>query len=262
MKQDIIPVILAGGVGKRLWPLSTRTKPKQFRKFTNGKTRLAETLDRVGRTNAIILTNKAYAQLTQKEFSGKTLYEPESRNTAPAVALAALQSAPNAILLICPSDHTFTNPSALHEAITRAKPYADTNNIIIFGVPPTHAHTGYGYIKMHDNKVQTFTEKPDKDTAKSYLKSGEYLWNAGIFMAKASTLLKAFETHAPEILTAVKNADWSTCPSISFDHAILEHIHNIHCEPLINAGWSDIGTWPSLIKHIAKHTCFSLTRST
>ncbi|MGH1399085.1 MAG: mannose-1-phosphate guanylyltransferase [Alphaproteobacteria bacterium] len=256
----MIPIILAGGIGDRLWPLSTAARPKQFRKIMFGKTLFACALDRVGCEGAVVVGNARHEGLIRRDFAGEVLFEPVGRNTAAAIALAALRVAAlhggDAVMLICPSDHVFAAPAVFSAALVRGEEAAKAGEIVTFGVAATRADTGYGYIKVSGGAFERFVEKPDKAAAREYVASGDYFWNSGIFMARADVLLVAFAAHAPEVLAAVQafyadgdEGAWRACPSISFDCAVMEAAENVVCEPLVASGWSDLGSWRALIKH-------------
>ena len=274
----LLPVILVGGTGSRLWPLSRELYPKQFLSIKGSYSLLQTTVKRLsGLTHEapLFLCNEEYRfivkeqlQAIQQDYSGIIL-EPISKNTAPAIALAALKSmqlGEDPLLLVLPSDHLISDEKAFHEAVHKAIPHAQAGNIIVFGISPTHAETGYGYIQkgqLHEGayEVKAFVEKPDESHALSYLSSGDYYWNSGIFLFRASVYLKALQQCSPEIYRqcflslqqAKKNLDFITidkvafeeCPADSIDYAVMEHVSNALLIPL-NAGWSDIGSWSAL----------------
>ena len=262
--KQITPVILAGGSGTRLWPLSRRDYPKQFVKLIGEKSLFQETILRLTSTGKlefslpITITSEDYRFIIDDQFSeidgsvGSILIEPERKNTAPAILAASLyakQKNPDSIVLIAPSDHAITDIEAFHAAIISGYSKANEGKIITFGIQPNRPETGYGYMeilgKSENQPIQVckFIEKPDLETAKKILETGQHLWNAGIFMFKAETILEAFEEHAPHVLRLVKDslnegkADlnffrleksaWKELESISFDHLILEQMTNI-----------------------------------
>lgn len=274
------PVIMAGGSGSRLWPLSRQSSPKQFLDLNgSGTTLLQETLTRLqGLEHAapVIVSNDKYRflvaeQLRQAEIESlATILEPCSRNTAPAIALAALgllQHGDDTIMLVLAADHDFTRPQELLEAIEKGLPLAEQGKLVTFGITPTRPETGYGYIKTGPTlaesafSIDEFAEKPDLTTAERYLESGKHLWNSGMFMFRASVYLHELERHDPELLTHCKaamtsciqdpdfvrpNADlFSLCPDNSIDYAVMEKTDNA-CVVAMDAGWSDIGSWQSL----------------
>lgn len=275
----IVPVVLSGGSGTRLWPVSRPERPKQLLPLTAKETMLQLTL---GRTNGyapaavkrpILVANSAHAEIIdeQLDLAGikdyLVLLEPFGRNTAPAIALAALEADPNDALLVMPSDHIITDLTAFHEAITRALPLVGEGWLITFGITPDAPETGYGYIKMGApcadlvHEVTRFVEKPDAVHAAEMLAECNHVWNAGIFMFRADAYLKALARHQPEMLEAVRASlagaarngrhiapeakAFADCPSESVDYAIMEHEPRVACVP-VDMGWSDVGSWDSL----------------
>ena len=274
----IVPVILSGGSGTRLWPLSRKLYPKQFINLVNETTLFQDTILRLPEDVAepLIICNEEHRFLAAeqlREIGKKTkgiILEPEGRNTAPAVALAALQfinKGEDPILLVLSADHLIKNIEAFHQSITIASELAENNKLITFGVVPDKAETGYGYIEANINNtddyysIKSFTEKPNQKNAKKYLDSGNYLWNSGMFMFKASVYLNELEKFEPEILSACKkscttenidsdfiridNDAFHQCPNESIDYAVMEHTKNGVVVPL-DANWSDVGSWSSL----------------
>lgn len=271
--MQVKPVILCGGSGTRLWPLSTPQKPKQFQALTGTQTMISMTSDRmyaghesrlkIGQT-LIIGSARHEDQLLTQAPGAQLILEPFGRNSAPAVAAACLASDPDDLILILPADHHIEKPDVFLAAIAQAQHEADRGAIVTFGIQPTHPATGYGYIHAvaddeHIKSVLSFVEKPPLETAKAYLDSGNYFWNAGIFLFKVSVMLDAFEVHAPEILTVMRplisanNKD--TCrldpdgfgkvENISIDYAIMERAENIKVLP-VDMGWSDVGGYDAL----------------
>jgi len=274
----IAPVILSGGSGTRLWPLSRKLYPKQFINLVNETTLFQDTILRLPKDVAepLIICNEEHRFLAAeqlREIGKKTkgiILEPEGRNTAPAVALAALQfinKGEDPILLVLSADHLIKNIEAFHQSITIASELAENNKLITFGIVPDKAETGYGYIEANINNtddyysIKSFTEKPSQKNAKKYLDSGNYLWNSGMFMFKASVFLSELEKFEPEILSACKkscttknidsdfiridNDAFHQCPNESIDYAVMEHTKNGVVVPL-DANWSDVGSWSSL----------------
>ena len=274
----IVPIILSGGSGTRLWPLSRKLHPKQFINLVNETTLFQDTILRLPKDVAepLIICNEEHRFLAAeqlREIGKKTkgiILEPEGRNTAPAVALAALQfinKGEDPILLVLSADHLIKNIEAFHQSITIASELAENNKLITFGVVPDKAETGYGYIEANINNtddyysIKSFTEKPSQKNAKKYLDSGNYLWNSGMFMFKASVFLSELEKFEPEILSACKkscttknidsdfiridNDAFHQCPNESIDYAVMEHTKNGVVVPL-DANWSDVGSWSSL----------------
>ncbi|EKT61274.1 mannose-1-phosphate guanylyltransferase/mannose-6-phosphate isomerase [Providencia sneebia] len=281
----ILPVIMAGGSGSRLWPMSRAHMPKQFLSLTSHLTMLQETLERlkdIEHQPPIIICNEEHRfhvaeQLRDLDIphSGIIL-EPIGRNTAPAISLAAQHALAKVknddedpILLVLAADHLIQDTHAFHCAINKAKTLAENNLLVTFGIIATKPETGYGYIKCGnktkiDNDcyfVNSFVEKPDIDTAKSYLNAGNYLWNSGMFMFKASRYLKELSLFNPNIVLSTENAlnnavsdldfirlnkdAFEACPSESIDYAVMEHTKDAAVVPL-DAKWSDVGAWSSL----------------
>jgi mannose-1-phosphate guanylyltransferase/mannose-6-phosphate isomerase len=276
----IVPVILSGGSGARLWPLSRKQYPKQYLPLVNENTMLQETILRLdGLSNLvapIIVCNVAHRFLVAEQCqqirvkNPTILLEPIGRNTAPAIAAAALQSLQSlddALLLVLSADHVIQNINAFHQSINIAIEQAQQGKLITFGIVPTQVNTGYGYIKssQSDNngayEVEEFVEKPDIKTAQSYLQQGNYLWNSGMFVFKASVLIEELSAQSPNIVSAVKNAvknakqdfdfmrldkvAFASSPSDSIDYALMEKSNRVMVVPL-DAGWNDIGAWDAL----------------
>jgi len=278
----IIPVILCGGSGTRLWPLSRQAYPKQFLPLVSDDTLLEATVKRAlkieGATLPILLANQEHRFLVAEQIrrsglkNAPILLEPVGRNTAPAVAAAsfyALSKYDDPILMVMPSDHCFKDEDAFVATATAGIPVANQGNMVTFGIVPTGPVTGYGYIKrgqkLSDSteafKVEQFVEKPDMATAEAYVSSGEFYWNSGIFMFKAHTYLQELEKFRPEIYSwsskAFQNGDedleffrlnenaFEACPSDSIDYAVMEHTKKAVVIPL-EAGWDDLGGWSAL----------------
>ena len=272
------PVILAGGTGSRLWPKSRVALPKQFLSLTPNDSMLQETIARLlgfDTESPIFICNEAHRFLVAEQLREKgishdgILLEPVGRNTAPAIALAALHATQNGedpILLVLAADHLIKDESAFHNVIKEAEELAKKDYLVTFGIVPSHAHTGYGYIKAGERlangfSVDTFEEKPDIQTAQKYVDAGDYFWNGGMFVFKASRYLAELEKYAPEILTTCKDAieTESTdldfirvdkevfvgCPDDSIDYAVMEKTEKAAMVAL-DAGWSDVGSWTSL----------------
>lgn len=278
--MDVIPVVLSGGSGTRLWPLSRKDYPKQYLPLASGNTMFQETILRLrglnNITDPIIVCNVDHRFLVAEQSqqigikNPKILLEPVGRNTAPAIVAAAFQSlkiSDDAVLLVLSADHFIQDVEALHEAINIASNQAEAGKLAIFGIVPTDANTEYGYIKIpQDNvdetyKVEEFVEKPDLETAHSYLEQGNYLWNSGMFMFKANTLIRELTTHSSDIVMFVRDAvnnstqdldfirldqqAFVSSPSESIDYALMEKSENVIVVPL-HAGWSDVGSWSAL----------------
>jgi mannose-1-phosphate guanylyltransferase/mannose-6-phosphate isomerase len=267
----IRPVILSGGSGTRLWPVSTRERPKQFIDLV-GKPLFEATLDRAGRVaqdgRVIVVTGSDHVDaveeaLSDSDLDATVLVEPSGRNTAPAVIAAASSADPEEVLLVMPSDHLITDTSAFVAAVGEAVEVAESGSLVTFGVVPTRPETGYGYIEKGDPfgsayRVTRFKEKPDPEEATRLVADGRHLWNSGMFVFQASALLDEAERLAPDILETVRSsmtdrvrgrvtmgAGFTTARSISIDHAILENAKDVAVVPL-DAGWSDIGSWESV----------------
>jgi len=244
-------IILAGGKGTRLWPMSRKTSPKQFLKLNN-KTLFKKTLKRCllleKPENIFVSTNKDYSFLVQKEFKNANLIiEPFSKNTGPAIlyALKKLNLKNNELVLVCPSDHFITPDSEFVKSINKAKEIAKSNHIVTFGIKPTSPETGYGYIKIKPNqfKVEKFTEKPNLKTAQDFLNKGNYYWNSGIFLFPVDLIMQEFEKYAKDLLEKTE--------SISIDKAVIEKSDKIAMLPA-TFNWSDVGSWNSFYKTQAK----------
>ncbi len=290
----IVPVILSGGAGTRLWPLSRELYPKQLLPLVGDLTMLQDTALRLNgladRNAPLVVCNEAHRFMAAEQLrqvgqtAGTVILEPVGRNTAPAVAVAALCATENGddpILLVLPADHVVRDAKALCETIKNGLEIVTDGALLTFGIVPTSPETGYGYIKRGAQcegqsqppvsnprspapelyHVQQFVEKPDLATAEGYLKSGDYYWNSGMFMFKASAYLAELEKHAPEILSASRKAwqgrvadldftrldgdAFAACPSDSIDYAVMEKTARAIVIPL-DAGWSDVGSWAAL----------------
>lgn len=274
----IIPVILSGGSGTRLWPISRPEKPKQLLSLTADETMLQLTALRTnGLADAaepIIVANASHAAMIEQQLAdisisvGDIVLEPVGRNTAPAIAIAALRAPdPAAYLLVMPSDHVIADVAAFHRAIAQALPYVAEKWLVTFGITPNAPETGYGYIRMGEAlnadvaRVERFIEKPTADRAAAMLAEGGYAWNAGIFLFRADAYLEALATYRPEMLEAVRAAvaqgrkdgklfypdteAFAACPSDSIDYAVMENADKVACVP-VDMGWSDVGSWDSL----------------
>lgn len=278
-------VIMAGGIGSRFWPVSTEEFPKQFHDLLGaGKTLLQKTFDRINNfvpsKNILILTNERYENLVLEQLPKVTkdqlVLEPAMRNTAPCILLSALKiqkQNPNAVMLVAPSDHWIEDEAAFENNIKTAFTQCAQDDILMtLGVQPTFPNTGYGYIQFDntsDNeicKVNQFTEKPDYKTAQSFLKQGNYLWNAGIFIWSIKSITQAFANYLPEMYQlfadgiprlntkderAFIEENYSKAENISIDYGILEKAKNVHT---LTAAfdWNDLGTWGSLYDKLDK----------
>ncbi|MFN2342819.1 MAG: mannose-1-phosphate guanylyltransferase/mannose-6-phosphate isomerase [Desulfonatronovibrio sp.] len=275
----LIPVIMAGGSGTRLWPLSRKLYPKQYLAFGGEMSMLQETIKRLNGLaidQPLLVCNEDQRFLAAEQLrrmgieNAPILLEPEGRNTAPAIALAALYAVSKGqdpVLLVLAADHVIKDVDAFHESVQKASQLAENDKLVTFGIVPKSPETGYGYIKkgpMIDEagyKVQGFVEKPDSDTARTYLESGDYLWNSGMFMFKAGLYLEELKRFEPEMYNvcakAMENitvdmdfirADkkiFLSCPENSIDYAVMEKTDNAAIVPL-DAGWCDVGSWSSL----------------
>lgn len=279
--STVIPVILSGGSGTRLWPMSRASFPKQLWPLLSAQSLLQETALRargVSLSAPVIVCNEAHRFLIAEQLreagieSPKILLEPVGRNSAPAIAAAALlvaQTDPQAVLWLMAADAAITKPEALNTAMQSTIAGAEQGLVVTFGMKPTRPETGYGYIEVGQtisglegiSTVKAFREKPDEEQAEFFLKSGDYLWNSGMYVFRADTLLREMEEHAPEVMTAVRAAfdarkgdlfferlgveEFKTAPDISIDYAIAERSSNVAVVPA-DLGWSDVGSWDAL----------------
>ena len=278
----IHPLLLCGGSGTRLWPLSRKSLPKQFARVTGEESLFqgaARRLSGLGFAPPVIVTGNDFRfivteQLAKIEQTPQAiLIEPEGRNTAPAVLAAALvlaQEKPEALILTAPSDHIIPDGAAFRSAVQAAAPAALAGDLVTFGITPTRPETGYGYLELaaganpqasEPQSLASFVEKPDASRAEAMIAGGNHLWNAGIFLFTAQSLITAFRTHAPEVLgpveTSVTKASkdlsflrldpeaWDGVPDISLDYAIMEKAPNLVVMPF-SAGWSDLGGWDAV----------------
>lgn len=281
----MIPVIMAGGSGTRLWPLSRTAYPKQFLALNSQQSMLQETMSRLQGLEAgkpIVICNEEHRflvaeQLRQQAFTADILLEPIGRNTAPAIALAALHALHNnqdipPVLLVLAADHVIRDIAAFQQAVHTLLPQVQAGAFGTLGIVPTEPATGYGYIRMSHqiksgiHQVQEFVEKPSAETAKEYLDCGKYLWNSGIFMLRADCYLEALKKYQPEMLQACEKAMSATksdqdflridataftaCPDNSIDYALMEPLCGQRDNPVVvtplDAGWSDVGSWNAL----------------
>ncbi|UJR63075.1 mannose-1-phosphate guanylyltransferase/mannose-6-phosphate isomerase [Dickeya zeae] len=277
----LLPVIMAGGTGSRLWPMSRELYPKQFLRLHGKLSMLQETVQRLNRLEVrepVVICNEEHRflvaeQLRQiKKLSQNIILEPVGRNTAPAIALAALnaiEEGDDPVMLVLAADHIMNNNSAFHDAIALATPYAEANSLVTFGIVPTCAETGYGYIQRGELvgsteslfKVKRFVEKPNEETAEKYMNSGEYYWNSGMFMFRARRYLEELSKYRPDILECCQRAvekstrndyflnvdkdSFATCPDESVDYAVMEKTDEAVVVSL-DAGWNDVGSWSAL----------------
>lgn len=276
----LIPVVMAGGTGSRLWPVSRESFPKQFVNFQGADSSLfQQTLQRLegleGLQAPIVLCNESHRFLVAEQLqalgleNAEIILEPIVRNTAPAIALAAfsaIEKHPEAVLLVLAADHNIEDINNFHQAIALANNSAESGSLATFGILPDGPETAFFYIKKaqkneYSCQVESFVEKPDLDTAKQYLASGEYLWNSGMFMFQAASYLDELKAHSPEIFSSCQKAFiaskketdfrripqelFALNPSDSIDYAVMEHATKAVVVPL-DGGWNDLGAWDAL----------------
>ncbi|MFH1154611.1 MAG: mannose-1-phosphate guanylyltransferase/mannose-6-phosphate isomerase [Pseudomonadota bacterium] len=276
----IVPVILAGGSGTRLWPLSRELYPKQLLNLTDQNTMLQNTMLRLSNLpdmgDPVVVCNEEHRFMVAEQLqaigvkSASILLEPVGRNTAPAIAVAALQilsAGIDPIMLVLPADHVIRNIDKFLKALEHGVRYAQKDSLITFGIIPESPETGYGYIQKGDrldpaaSTIAKFVEKPDLSTARKYLESGNFCWNSGMFMFKASVIIGQLERFAPDIVSACRTAlensredldfirlnrdAFASCPSDSIDYAVMEKTGAGVVVP-VDAGWTDLGSWDSL----------------
>ena len=283
MTEEIHPLLLCGGSGTRLWPLSRKSYPKQFTRLTGNESLFqasARRLSGPGFAAPVVITAGDYRFVVTEQLAGAeicaaaTLIEPEGRNTAPAILAGALElhaRAPGALMLVAPSDHVIPDAAAFRAAVQAAVPAARAGQIVTFGIRPDRPETGYGWLALSEapgagfapvpQPLRGFVEKPDAATAQELLAGGMHLWNAGIFLFSTDAILAAFETHQPAMLAAVRRAveeaardlhflrldpeAWADCADISIDYAVMEKADNLTVVPYGGA-WSDLGGWDAV----------------
>lgn len=279
--MTLVPVIMSGGAGSRLWPLSREAFPKPFIELPDGETLIGKTYRRVAALDGVshiltvtgrdflFLTVDAYADTGAPHRANTFLLEPMGRDTAAAMALATLQATEafgeDATLLFLPADHLIADEAAFARAVERSVTLAGQGKIVTFGIVPERAETAFGYIETDGEDVLRFVEKPDVETAVTYLASGRHYWNSGMFCASTKTMMKALETHCPDVLEVARGAlgaarqgavgetltfevgreQFAKAPAISIDYAVMEKASNIACVP-VSCGWSDIGSWNAM----------------
>lgn len=284
--KNLYCVIMAGGAGTRFWPVSRQARPKQFLDILgSGRTLLQQTTDRftqiIPKENILIVTHKHYLSLVRQQLpdfeESQILLEPSRRNTAPCIAYATAKiraKNPDALLVVAPSDHLIGNETAFLEQVNKGFEFsAEEDGIVTLGLRPSRPDTGYGYIQYHQNpfrgevcKVKTFTEKPNEDLANSFISSGDFLWNSGLFISSVKTMESAFKTYQAEMFQVFTDMSalfgtaeeysalelaYAQCTNISIDYAILEKASNVYVIPS-EFGWSDLGTWGSLYENSTK----------
>ena len=285
---------MCGGVGSRFWPFSKAAMPKQFIDFFGtGRSLLQTAFDRmqgiVPVDNIILITNEIYEPLIKEQLpeikDDQILLEPARRNTAPCIAWAAHHIKainPDARMMVAPSDHLVINVEKFKQSVVDAFDFIEQRDALLtMGIKPSRPETGYGYIQVGEHvdgkfySVKTFTEKPDEDLARVFLRSGEFFWNSGMFFWSADSILKALDHYAPEVNAAFEqgkqyfgtpqemdfiNAQFEACPSISIDFAIMEKAPNVYVET-VDFGWNDLGTWRSLYEHSPKNKDGNVTQN-
>lgn len=284
---------MCGGIGSRFWPYSRQDMPKQFIDFFGtGRSLLQMTYDRilplVPAENILVVTNRRYAELVKQQLpavnDSQILLEPDRRNTAPCIAWAAYHIAaldPEATMIVTPSDHLITRETVFHECVNRGFEFVESNEALLtLGITPTRPETGYGYIQIGKEiepglmKVKTFTEKPDLELAQVFIDSGEFFWNAGIFLWRVSAIKDALHRYLPDLTGQfdagleyfatpeekrfIDNA-FPACPSISIDFGVMEKADNVYVE-IVDLGWSDLGTWGSLYENSPKNLANNVTQ--
>ena len=282
MPELIYPVILCGGAGTRLWPLSRKAYPKQFTSIIDAERSLFEETVALFRgaefAAPTVVTGSDFRFIVAEQLARSgtvdalVMIEPEARNTAPAVLAAALhiyQKEPGAVVLVAPSDHVITDHEVFRAAVLSGLPAVDAGQIVTFGITPTAPETGYGWLELGDGDgdgdgvvpLKRFVEKPNLAVAQEMMVKGGFLWNAGIFMFKAAVIIKAFETYASEMVAPVSQSlaqaevdldflrlapgPWADAPSQSIDYAVMEHAPNLSVVPY-SAGWNDLGSWSAV----------------
>ena len=281
----ITPVILCGGSGTRLWPLSRKSYPKQFVPLVGEETLFQGSARRMTGSDysaPVVITNSDFRFIVTEQLQaigidpGAILIEPEGRNTAPAVLAAALYLAkqdPDAIMLVAPSDHVVPDTKAFQEAVAKGMTAVEKGQLVTFGITPTHAETAYGYLELSKTPMggpvplKRFVEKPNATRAEEMVKAGSFLWNAGIFLFKAKDMINAFATHAPSLVEPVEGAietgevdlgfcrlgadAWAKADDISIDYAVMEKAANLSVVPF-DGGWSDLGGWDAVWRESPK----------
>lgn len=284
MSRKTYVTIMAGGIGSRFWPLSRADKPKQFLDVLGvGKSLLQLTVDRFATKfpleNIFIVTNSAYVEEVQQQIPSlkpeQIIAEPLRKNTAPCIAYSAFKFAdldPEGVMIVAPADHLILETDMFNQVLKTGIEFVEEKNALLtLGIQPTRPDTGYGYIQYHDDddavkKVKTFTEKPKVELAKTFLASGDFLWNAGIFIWSIRALIDGLEEHLPDLYEIFKDGEGSynteaetqfldkafrLCPNISIDNGLMERASNVYVIPS-RFSWSDLGTWASLYNNKVK----------
>lgn len=296
----IIPVIMSGGAGSRLWPASKRAMPKQLLPLVGEDTMVQQTAQRLSNADSagvdfsdpVFICNTDHAAPITAQMAAKArtigaiITEPMGRNTAPvavAAALYAQSQSPDALVLLAPADHFVTKPDAFHGAVAQALPAATSGKLVTFGITPSHAETGYGYIEKGSalygdvHTVAAFREKPDAQTAQAYIDSGNFLWNAGIFLFSPRAFLSEIKKHSPDILAGAQRAfdaaahdgvridlphdEFAACPSESIDYAVMEKTGEAAVVPC-DIGWNDIGSFAALHDVLKDDTGMAVPQTT
>ena len=287
---QITPILLCGGSGTRLWPLSRKSYPKQFVPLVGEETLFQSSAKRLsgqGFAAPMVLTNSDFRFIVTEQLAeagldpAAILIEPEGRNTAPAVLAAALwleKTDSETLMLVAPSDHVVPDAPAFRAAVSAGVSAAEAGDLVTFGIKPTHAETGYGYLELAEDpgdfsakplKLNRFVEKPDAARAAQMVDAGTYLWNAGIFLFSVKTILAAFDAHAPDLMAPVREAvdqgkpdlgflrldpaAWAKADDISIDYAVMERAENLSVVPFA-AGWSDLGGWDAVWREASRDT--------
>jgi len=258
-------LILCGGAGTRLWPLSRNRMPKQFYPLFEGKTIFEETVarNRLVAERYFVASNAVQMELARDQLARSgveefgCLVEPVGRNTAPAIALVCLALPADELVFVTPSDHRITKAGEYARAVNRAKELAEAGNLVTFGITPSYPETGFGYIEADGERVTSFREKPDVKTAEGYLSTGKYLWNSGMFVFRAGVFLAELGRHSPEVLAACRRVggvnptldQMKAIPSISIDYAVIEKSDKVKVVAF-DPGWSDLGSFDALFEEV------------